>query len=39
MTYPDGGWLTVDPITSIVITAGGGGTFTAGSMKLYGIAG
>jgi hypothetical protein len=34
-----GGWTSISPITSIVITAGGSGTFTAGSMKLYGIAG
>lgn len=34
----NGGWLTTDAITSIVITAGAG-TFSAGSMKLYGIAG
>ena len=34
----DGGWLTTDTITSIVITAGAG-TFSAGTMKLYGIAG
>ena len=33
-----GGWLTTDAITSMVITTGGG-TFSAGSMKLYGIAG
>jgi hypothetical protein len=40
--YPQkviGGWVTTSAITSIVITAGGSGTFTAGSMKLYGVAG
>ena len=33
-----GSWLTADAITSMSITAGGS-TFSAGSMKLYGIAG
>jgi hypothetical protein len=32
-----GGWLTTDSITSITFTSGG--AFSAGSMKLYGIAG
>jgi hypothetical protein len=34
----NGGWLTADTITSIVITAGGN-DFSAGTIKLYGIAG
>jgi len=34
----NGGWLTTDAITSMVFTTGGG-TFSAGSIKLYGIAG
>ena len=34
-----GGYTPTTAITSIVITAGGAGSFTAGSMKLYGIAG
>ena len=33
-----GSWLTADSITSMSISAGGS-TFSAGSMKLYGIAG
>lgn len=33
-----GGWLTTDTITSMVITAGTG-SFSAGTIKLYGIAG
>lgn len=36
--YVDGGWLDLAAITSIVLTPSSG-TFTAGSMKLYGIAG
>ena len=34
-----GGYTPITAITSIVITAGGAGSFSAGSMKLYGIAG
>ena len=34
----DGGWLTADAITSMVFTTGAG-SFSAGSIKLYGIAG
>jgi hypothetical protein len=37
-TSVDGGWLDISAITSIVITTSTG-TFSAGSMKLYGIAG
>jgi len=33
-----GGWNTIDPITSITFTTASG-TWSAGSMKLYGIAG
>ena len=35
--YVEGGWLTVDNVTSITIVANG--TYNAGSVSLYGIAG
>lgn len=37
MCYVEGGWLTTDVITSITILANG--TYNAGSVSLYGIAG
>lgn len=35
--FTQGGWLTTDPVTSITIVANG--TYNAGSVSLYGIAG
>ena len=35
--YTKGGWLITDPITSITVVANG--TYNAGSVSLYGIAG